>query len=131
MKTTGYSETRLYANDIPPGSNVLLVEPISSTGGTLRRVTERLEENGSNVVGMVSVVGKPDYKYEEEVELSGKGVKTLLKVYLKSYHETGDGHGYCETELEKTGWFRKAEPVVDELYPKYEAAAERLLEELG
>ena len=130
VKTTGYSETRLYANDIPEGSNVLLVEPISSTGGTLRRVTERLEENGINVVGMVSVVGKPDYKYEEEVERSGKGVKTLLKVYLKSYHETGDGHGYCETELEKTEWFQKAEPVVDALYPKYEEAAKRLLEDL-
>jgi adenine phosphoribosyltransferase len=129
VKTTGYSETRLYANDIPPGSNVLLVEPISSTGGTLRRVTEKLEENGINVLDMITVVGKPDYKYEEEVELSGKGVKTLLKVYLKSYEETGDGHGFCETELVKTEWFRKVEPVVDMMYPRYEKVAERLLED--
>jgi orotate phosphoribosyltransferase len=40
LKTTGYSKTYLYANDIPGGSNMLLVEPISSTGGSLRRVTE-------------------------------------------------------------------------------------------
>jgi adenine/guanine phosphoribosyltransferase-like PRPP-binding protein len=112
-----------------PGSNVLLVEPISSTGGTLRRVTEKLEENGINVLDMITVVGKPDYKYEEEVELSGKGVKTLLKVYLKSYEETGDGHGFCETELVKTEWFRKVEPVVDMMYPRYEKVAERLLED--
>ena len=131
VKTTGYSETRLYANDIPLGSNVLLVEPISSTGGTLRRVTERLEDNSINVVDMVSVVGKPDYMYEEEVERSGKGVKTLHKVYLKSYEETGDGHGYCETDLEKTEWFRKAEPVVDALYPRYEEKEKRLLDAIG
>jgi hypothetical protein len=30
--------------------------------------------------------------------------------------------------LEKTEWFRKAEPVVDAMYPRYEEAAERLLE---
>jgi hypothetical protein len=89
-----------------------------------------LENNSINVVDMVSVVGKPDYKYEEEVERSGKGVKTLLKVYLKSYEETGDGHGYCETDLEKTEWFRKVEPVVDALYPRYEEEAKRLLDDL-
>jgi hypothetical protein len=65
------------------------------------------------------------------VERSGKGVKTLLRVRLRNYVETGDGHGYSETEVEKTEWFRKAEPVVDAMYPKYEEAAERLLEDLG
>ena len=83
VKTTGYSETRLYANDIPPGSNVLLVEPISSTGGTLRMVTERLEANGINVLDMVSVLGKPDYKYEEEVERSGKGVTAYMSAIVR------------------------------------------------
>ena len=131
VKTTGYSETRLYANDIPRGSNVLLVEPISSTGGTLRRVTERLEENEINVLDMVTVVGKPDYKYEEEVERSGKSVKTLLKVCLKNYIETEDGHGYSDTEIEKTEWFEKAESFVDIMYPRYEEAAKRLLEDIS
>jgi adenine phosphoribosyltransferase len=128
-KTTGYSKTFLYANDIPEGSNVLLVEPISSTGGTLRFVTERLEENGINVVDMISITGKPDYKYEKEVEKTGKKMKTLLKVYIKNYVETGDGHGYSETKVEKTEWFRKAEPIVDAIYPKYAEAAEKLLAE--
>lgn len=127
VKTTGYSETYLYANDIPEGSNVALVEPISSTGGTLRYVTERLEENKINVVEMVSITGKPDYKYEEEVGKTGKELKTLLKIHLKNYFETGDGGGYSETEVEKTQWFRKAEPIVDRLYPLYEKAANELL----
>lgn len=131
IKTTGYSETRLYANDIPPGSNILLVEPISSTGGTLRRVTERLEEHGINVLDMITIVGKSDYKYEEEVERSGKSVKTLLKIYLRNYVETGDGHGYAETEVEKTKWFNTAEPVVDAMYIKYEEAAKQLLKDLS
>jgi len=130
VKTTGYSETFLYANDIPEGSNVLLVEPISSTGGTLRHVTERLEENGVSVVDMVTVLGKPDYRYEEEVEKTGKEMKTLLRVHLNNYVETGDGHGYSETEVAKTEWFRKAEPVVDVMYPRYEETAMKLLKEL-
>lgn len=119
VKTTGYSATRLYSNDIPRGSNVILVEPISSTGGTLRRVTERLEEEGIKVVDMVTVLGKSDYGYEEEVSKTGKTLKTLLKVRINDYTELDDGHGYAETQIEKTDWFNKAEPIVDSLYQKY------------
>ena len=128
VKTTGYSETRLYANDIPGGSNVLLVEPISSTGGSLRRVTEEFTEKGVNVVDMVTVIGKPDYGYEDEIAKAGREAKTLLKVRIKNYVELGDGHGYCETEVEKTEWFREAEPMVDRLRDRYEEAMTRLVE---
>lgn len=127
VKTTGYSETRLYANDIPRGSNVLLVEPISSTGGSLRRVTEEFTNRGVNVADMVTVIGKPDYGYEEEIAKSGQEAKTLLKVRIKNYVELGDGHGYCDTAVEKTPWFRKAEPTVDRLRDRYEEAMTRLL----
>ena len=127
VKTTGYSETYLYANDIPAGFNVLLVEPISSTGSSLRRVTEEFTERGVNVVDMVTVIGKPDYGYEEEIAKSGQEAKTLLKVRIKNYVELGDGHGYCDTTVEKTPWFRKAEPTVDKLRGQYEEAMTRLL----
>lgn len=128
VKTTGYSKTYLYANDIPRGSNIVLVEPISSTGGTLRYVTERLEENGVNVVDLITVIGKPDYKYEEEIAHTGKKVKTLLRVRIKDYKETEDGRGFSHTDIEKTEWFRRAEPAVDEMYPRYENAMKNLLE---
>jgi adenine/guanine phosphoribosyltransferase-like PRPP-binding protein len=128
VKTTGYSKTYLYANDIPKGSNVLLVEPISSTGGSLRRVTEEFTKRDINVVDMVTVIGKPDYRYEEEIAEAGREAKTLLKVRIKNYVELGDGHGYSETEVEKTEWFRKAEPRVDRLRDRYEEAMTRLLE---
>lgn len=126
VKTTGYSKTYLYSNDIPRGSNVILVEPISSTGGTLRRVTERLEEEGINVVDMVTILGKPDYGYLEEIAKTGKEVKTLLKVHIKGYNKMADGHGYAETEIEKTHWFRKAESIVDAIYPKILRRVEEL-----
>lgn len=128
VKTTGYSKTRLYANDIPRGSNVLLVEPISSTGGSLRRVTEEFTKRGVNVADMVTVIGKPDYGYEEEIAKAGREAKTLLKVRIKNYVELEDGHGYCDTEVEKTEWFRKAEPTVDRLRARYEEAMNRLLD---
>lgn len=128
VKTTGYSKTYLYANDIPGGSNVLLVEPISSTGGSLRRVTEEFTKRDINVVDMVTVIGKPDYGYEEEIAEAGREAKTLLKVRIKNYLEFGDGHGYSETEVEKTEWFRKAEPRVDGLRDRYEEVMTRLLE---
>ena len=68
VKTTGYSETFLYANDIPRGSNVLLVEPISSTGGTLRFVTERLEENGIKTLFLEFDVTVPVGQFQTRVE---------------------------------------------------------------
>lgn len=40
--------------------------------------------------------------------------------------ELGEGHGYCETEVEKTPWFREAKPTVDRL-SRYEEAMVRLL----
>jgi adenine/guanine phosphoribosyltransferase-like PRPP-binding protein len=128
VKTTGYSETYLYANDIPRGSNVLLVEPISSTGGSLRRVTEEFAKRGVNVADMVTVIGKPDYGYEEEIAKAGREAKTLLKVRIKNYVELEDGHGYCDTDVEKTEWFRKVEPTVDRLRDRYEEAMTGLLE---
>lgn len=129
VKTTGYSETYLYANDIPRGSDVILVEPISSTGGTLRSVTERLEANGVNVVDIVSVIGKPDYGYEEEVDKTGKTMKTFLKVKITNYEKTEDGIGLSDTRVEKTEWFKKAEPVVDKIYHLYENSMRELLRE--
>ncbi|MBN2333957.1 hypothetical protein JXL21_00255 [Candidatus Bathyarchaeota archaeon] len=129
VKTTGYSKTHLYANDIPEGSNVLLVEPISSTGGSLRRVTEEFKKRGISVADMVTVIGKPDYKYEEEIAKAGRKAKTLIKVHMKNYTELEDGHGYSETEIEKTEWFRKAEPVVDRLRGRYEEAMKGFLKE--
>jgi len=128
VKTTGCSETRLYANDIPRGGGVLLVELMSSTGGSLRRVAEELTRNGVKAADMVTIIGKPDYGYEEEMTKSGQAAKTLLKVHIKNYVELGDGHGRCETSVEKTRWFRKAEPRVDGLRDRYMEAMTRLLE---
>ena len=95
----------------------------------MRCVSERLEENGVNVVDLITVLGKPDYKYEEEITKTGKEVKTLLKVRIKSYDEREDGRGYSETEVEITDWFRQAQSFVDDMYPRYEDAMKKLLKD--
>ncbi|MDJ1433348.1 hypoxanthine/guanine phosphoribosyltransferase [Halostagnicola sp. A-GB9-2] len=57
---TGYSESEMYINDVDEGDNVLLLDDMLSTGGTLRAITEALESIGANIVDIVVAMRKVD-----------------------------------------------------------------------
>lgn len=57
-KSTGYSESRMYINDIEEGDRVLVVDDLLSTGGTLAAVCEGLEEVGADIADIVVVFRK-------------------------------------------------------------------------
>ena len=57
-QVTGYSKSKLYVNGLKKGENVVLVDDVLSTGGTLRSVLSVLKDIGVNVEGVFITVNK-------------------------------------------------------------------------
>lgn len=57
-KTTGYSESEMYINDIEAGDRLLIVDDLLSTGGTLAAICDALDTIGADIVDIVVVIRK-------------------------------------------------------------------------
>ena len=57
-KTTGYSESEMFLNDIEAGDRLLIVDDLLSTGGTLAAICDALDEIGATVADIVVVFRK-------------------------------------------------------------------------
>jgi adenine phosphoribosyltransferase len=55
---TGYSEGEMYINDVHEGDRVLVLDDLLSTGGTLRALTDSLDDIGAEVADVVVVIRK-------------------------------------------------------------------------
>ncbi len=54
--------------DIVPGNNVLLVDDLIATGGTLKAAATMFKEHGAHVQGFLGVIGLPFLDYEKVLE---------------------------------------------------------------
>ncbi|KOX93729.1 hypoxanthine/guanine phosphoribosyltransferase [Haloarcula rubripromontorii] len=57
-KTTGYSESEMFINDIEAGDDLLIVDDLLSTGGTMASICEALDDIGANISDIVVVFRK-------------------------------------------------------------------------
>ena len=55
---TGYSTSKLYVNGLKKGDDVVIVDDVLSTGGTLKAVLSVLKDIGVNVKGVIVAVDK-------------------------------------------------------------------------
>ena len=78
FQETGYGENQMYINDVDEGDRVLVLDDVLSTGGTLRAVTEALDEAGAEIVDVVAVIKKVGG--ENRIADSKYSVKTLINV---------------------------------------------------
>lgn len=60
----GEDELCVHADDLHPGMNILLVDDLIATGGTLKASTEMLSEAGATITGIAAVIGLPFLGYE-------------------------------------------------------------------
>ncbi len=67
-QVTGYSESEMYVNSLEPGDEVLVLDDVLSTGGTLSALTKALEGMGVEVVDVVTVIEKGDSDVDFEFE---------------------------------------------------------------
>jgi adenine phosphoribosyltransferase len=58
QKSTGYSESEMYINDVEAGDRVLIVDDLLSTGGTLAAICEALDDIGADIADIAVVMRK-------------------------------------------------------------------------
>ncbi|WP_254838284.1 hypoxanthine/guanine phosphoribosyltransferase [Natronomonas marina] len=78
FQKTGYSENQMYINDVEAGDNVLVLDDVLSTGGTLSAICDALEDIGANLIDVVAVIKKVGG--QNELDGSPYSAKTLINV---------------------------------------------------
>ena len=76
---TGYGSANLYINNINEGDNILLIDDVISTGGTLKALINSLNDININIGNVVAVIEKGEGRkvVEEELNIS---IMTLVKM---------------------------------------------------
>lgn len=59
-KSTGYSSSRMYINDIKEGERVVIIDDIISTGGTMKSIVKAIEDRGCVITDIVVAIDKSD-----------------------------------------------------------------------
>lgn len=74
----GEDTVEVHQEDVPRDANVLVVDDLIATGGTVEAACELLEEAGARVSGVFAVVALPFLHYE--TRLAGREI-----IYLQGY----------------------------------------------
>lgn len=78
---TGYSEDELYINGLDEGDNVLLIDDVVSTGGTIISVIKALDTIGVNIIYTMVPIEKDDGRKIAEVT-TGHTLETFVKIKM-------------------------------------------------
>jgi len=79
-KSTGYSESEMYINDVAAGDRILLLDDLISTGGTMRAIVQALGEIGCDIVDIVIAIRKVGG--QNALEGIDHPVKTLIDIEM-------------------------------------------------
>jgi len=81
-KSTGYSDSEMYINDVAAGDRILLLDDLISTGGTLTAIVQALDDIGCDIVDVVVAI----HKVNGEAALADidHPVKTLIDIEVEN-----------------------------------------------
>ena len=75
----GEATLEIHMEDIKPGMNVLVIDDLIATGGTLKACAAMIEKSGAKVAGFFGVIGLPFLNYDRTLE--GYKVDTLINYH--------------------------------------------------
>ena len=73
----GEASIEVHKSDIVAGSNILLLDDLIATGGTLNATRSIIEKGGANVAAFLGVIGLPFLNYK--TVLKDKPIHTLIE----------------------------------------------------
>lgn len=73
----GKATIEVHKNDIKEGQNILVLDDLIATGGTLNATKDIIEKGGANVTAFLGVVGLPFLNYKKV--LKDKPIHTLIE----------------------------------------------------
>ncbi|MCK4796970.1 MAG: adenine phosphoribosyltransferase [Spirochaetes bacterium] len=76
----GEASLEVHIDDVIPNTNILLIDDLIATGGTLKACASLIESQGAKVAGIFGVIGLPFLNYGKMLE--GYSVVTLI-----NYHD--------------------------------------------
>ena len=76
----GVDKINIHESDLDCTKNYVAIDDLIATGGTLKAVSELIEENGCKMAGFIGVIGLPFLNYEEK--LFPKKVDTIINYQI-------------------------------------------------
>ena len=78
----GYSKSKLYLNGFKKGEDIIIVDDVLSTGGTLKAILKTLIKIDVNVKCVIIIIDKGNY-VEEIMEKNNIDIHTLAKINVR------------------------------------------------
>ncbi len=78
---TGYSKSKLYINNLKKGDNIIIVDDVLSTGGTIRAVLFALKNMGVTIKGVFIVIDKGE-AVKKIMDESNATIDTLINIEI-------------------------------------------------
>ena len=76
-----YASGKLFLNGVAENDRVIIVDDMVSTGGTMIALIQAVEQAGAEIVDIVCVAEKIEYRGVQRIaEETGHQVKTLVKI---------------------------------------------------
>ena len=79
-QVTGYSESLMYINSITSNRNVIIIDDVVSTGGTISAIIDTLENHHINVLGSYVIIEKNGAA--KTLRNKGYNVNSLVNVVM-------------------------------------------------
>lgn len=75
----GSAEVELHTDAFKPGDNVLVIDDLIATGGTMLAACELVKQLGANVVEVAAIIDLPDLKGSEKIKAAGFKVYSICQ----------------------------------------------------
>jgi len=73
----GSAEIELHTDAFKPGDNVLVMDDLIATGGTMLAACELVKQLGANVIEVAAIIDLPDLKGSEKIKAAGFDVYSI------------------------------------------------------
>lgn len=74
----GEATVEVHKADIPQGKNILVIDDLLATGGTVGAAISLLRRGGANVTDVFGIIGLPFLPYKKVIKDAGCEVETLI-----------------------------------------------------